>query len=98
MTFRPGARLAGRPLHFIFLLDASGSMSVDGKIDALNQALKFLNARDEDLTKTIQNYGPYASILINIIGTGPWFDAYLANLTGIVSGEFVPGRRPGIVQ
>ncbi|MEU0313717.1 MCE family protein [Nocardioides sp. NPDC006273] len=67
-------------------------------LDALDQALKFLNARDEDLTKTIQNYGPYASILINIIGTGPWFDAYLANLTGIVSGEFVPGRRPGIVE
>ena len=67
-------------------------------LDALNTALKFLNARDEDLTKTIQNYGPYASILINIIGTGPWFDAYLANLTGIVSGEFVPGRRPGIVE
>ncbi|TGN62645.1 VWA domain-containing protein [Nocardioides eburneiflavus] len=40
MTFRPGARLAGRPLHFIFLLDASGSMSVDGKIDALNQAIR----------------------------------------------------------
>ena len=34
--FRPGARLAGRPLHFIFLLDGSGSMATDGKIEALN--------------------------------------------------------------
>ena len=67
-------------------------------LDGLNTALKFLNARKDDLTKTIQNYGPYASILINIIGTGPWFDAYLSNLTGIASGEFVPGRRPGIVK
>src|SRR5690606_31478060 len=67
-------------------------------LDALETALKFLNAREKDLTKTIQNYGPYASILINIIGTGPWFDAYLGNLTGIASGEFVPGRRPGIVE
>ena len=67
-------------------------------LDGLNTALKFLNAREEDLTKTIQNYGPYASILINIIGTGPWFDAYLANLTGIASGEFLPGKRPGIVE
>lgn len=38
-AFRPGARLAARPLHFIFLLDGSGSMRVDGKIDALNDAI-----------------------------------------------------------
>ncbi len=25
--------------------------------------------------------GPYVSILGNIIGTGPWFDAYIQNLT-----------------
>ena len=37
---RPGATLAARPLHFIFLLDGSGSMSVDGKIDALNDAIR----------------------------------------------------------
>ncbi|HEX3932973.1 MAG TPA: vWA domain-containing protein [Nocardioides sp.] len=39
-AFRPGARLAARPLHFIFLLDGSGSMSVDGKIEALNDAIR----------------------------------------------------------
>ena len=40
MSFRPGARLASRPLHFIFLLDGSGSMAVDGKVDALNKAIR----------------------------------------------------------
>jgi uncharacterized protein YegL len=40
MTFRPGARLARRPLHFVFLLDGSGSMDVDGKIEALNVAIE----------------------------------------------------------
>ena len=39
-SFRPGARLAARPLHFIFLLDGSGSMGVDGKIEALNEAIR----------------------------------------------------------
>jgi uncharacterized protein YegL len=39
-SFRPGARLAARPLHFIFLLDGSGSMGVDGKIEALNDAIR----------------------------------------------------------
>lgn len=38
--FRPGAQLAGRPLHFILLLDTSGSMRNDGKIEALNKAIE----------------------------------------------------------
>jgi phospholipid/cholesterol/gamma-HCH transport system substrate-binding protein len=42
---------------------------------------------------TIHNLGPYASVLINVIGTGPWFDAYVPNLVGLIDGEFVPGRR-----
>ena len=35
--------------------------------------------------------GPYADILGNIVGTGPWFDGYVVNLVGIPTGEFVPG-------
>ncbi len=38
MTYRPGAPLSARPLHFVFLLDVSGSMAADGKIQALNDA------------------------------------------------------------
>ena len=40
MAKRPGGALSARPLHFVFLLDISGSMSVDGKIQALNQAIR----------------------------------------------------------
>lgn len=39
-AFRPGARLSARPLHFIFLLDGSGSMAADGKMEALNDAVR----------------------------------------------------------
>lgn len=63
---------------------------------SLDKTLDFLNERQDELTHTIKAYGPYASILINIIGTGPWFDAYLANFPGIASGEFVPGQRQGL--
>lgn len=59
----------------------------------LNTALTFLNARKQQLTDTIKYYGPYASILENVIGTGPWFDAYVPNLPGLTTGEFVPGVR-----
>ncbi|MDX9953662.1 MAG: VWA domain-containing protein [Anaerolineae bacterium] len=36
---RPGGELATRPLHFIWIADSSGSMSQDGKIQALNTAI-----------------------------------------------------------
>jgi uncharacterized protein YegL len=35
-----GGKLSKRPLHFFFLCDCSGSMSVDGKIEALNSAIR----------------------------------------------------------
>ena len=40
MKKRPGGELAARPLHFIWLADCSGSMMVDGKIQALNNAIR----------------------------------------------------------
>jgi uncharacterized protein YegL len=35
-----GGELATRPLHFIWILDCSGSMAVNGKIQALNNAIR----------------------------------------------------------
>lgn len=40
MSKLPGGALASRPLHFIWVADCSGSMSVDGKIQALNNAIR----------------------------------------------------------
>ncbi|MCU0550217.1 MAG: protein kinase [Leptolyngbya sp. Prado105] len=36
----PGGAIASRPLHFIWICDCSNSMSVDGKIQALNTAIE----------------------------------------------------------
>jgi len=36
----PGGAMSNRPLHFIFLCDCSGSMTIDGKIQALNTAIR----------------------------------------------------------
>lgn len=35
----PGGELASRPLHFIWIVDCSGSMGAGGKIEALNNAI-----------------------------------------------------------
>jgi uncharacterized protein YegL len=40
MVIRPGGEYGGRPLHFIWLLDCSGSMKVDNKIQTLNYAIR----------------------------------------------------------
>ena len=40
MSKRPGGQLASRPLHFIWIADSSGSMTQDGKIQALNNAIR----------------------------------------------------------
>ncbi|ROO84834.1 uncharacterized protein YegL [Actinocorallia herbida] len=40
MTDMPGGEMAHRPVHFFWLIDASGSMAVDGKIQQLNFAVR----------------------------------------------------------
>ena len=62
-------------------------------LDQIDDVLSFLKAREAKLQTLLHNYGPYVNILGNIIGTGPWFDAYIPNLTGVFTGEFVPGPR-----
>ena len=40
MAKRPGGPLARRPLHFIWIVDCSGSMGHGGKIQSLNNAIR----------------------------------------------------------
>ena len=63
-------------------------------LDKLQNVLKFLHAREDQIETLIRNYGPYVNILGNIIGTGPWFDAYVPNILGVFTGEFSPGPLP----
>ncbi len=58
------------------------------QVDAL---LGMLVDKKKQLKATLEQLGPYVEILSNIIGTGPWFDAYAANLLAIPTGEFQPG-------
>lgn len=56
----------------------------------VDDLLDLLNSKEKQLKATLHAVGPYASILGNTIGTGPWFDAYVVNLAAIPTGEFVP--------
>lgn len=63
MAKRPGGELATRPLHFIWICDCSGSMSVDGKIQQLNYAIG--NAIP-DMQK-VADENPNADVLVRAI-------------------------------
>lgn len=56
----------------------------------VDDLLGLLIEKEGQLKATLNALGPYVSILSNIIGTGPWFDAYAANLLAIPTGEFLP--------
>ena len=58
MLNTPGGKISSRPLFFNWICDCSGSMSIDGKMDALNQAI-----RDTlPALQAIAGENPYASV------------------------------------
>ncbi len=63
MAQRPGSVLARRPLHFVVLADCSGSMAADGKIQALNNALR---ETIPHLTE-IAAQNPHAEVLVRVL-------------------------------
>jgi uncharacterized protein YegL len=60
---RPGGRITSRPLHFIWLIDGSGSMRVHGKIQALNQALR----EAIPYLRSVAHENPHALVFVNAI-------------------------------
>ena len=64
MPERPGSRLAQRPLHFIILADCSGSMASDGKMRALNAAIREALPHLAD----VADGNPHAQLLVRCIG------------------------------
>ena len=63
MPESPGGRLATRPLHFIWLADCSGSMAADGKIQALNNAIRETIPHLRDVAAE----NPFAEMLVRAV-------------------------------
>ncbi|MFZ9738379.1 MAG: hypothetical protein ACO3EZ_10265 [Prochlorotrichaceae cyanobacterium] len=63
MPKRPEVRLATRPLHFFWICDCSGSMSLNGKIQALNNAIR----EALPALKTIADENPNAQVLMHVL-------------------------------
>lgn len=63
MSVRPGAHLARRTLQFILLADCSGSMAADGKIRALNNAVREVLPHLADVAAE----NPHAELLFSAV-------------------------------
>lgn len=61
-------------------------------LEELRAVTQTLVERKKQLRAVFRNFGPYVRIMSNVIGNGPWFDAYASNLFSLGSGEFTPGR------
>jgi uncharacterized protein YegL len=68
--------MASRPLHFIWLADGSGSMRVEGKIQALNHAIREAIPH----MRSAAHENPHASVFVNAIrfsDEAQWMDQKL---------------------
>jgi len=63
MVKRPGGELAKRPLHFIWICDTSASMSMDGKIQSLNNAIRETIPQ----MKLVANENPNAEVFVKTL-------------------------------
>ena len=63
MPKRPGGELTARPLHFIWIADCSGSMGIDGKIQALNHAIREAIPH----TQQVAAENPYARVFMRAV-------------------------------
>ncbi len=59
----PKVRLSSRPLHFIYICDCSGSMEAQGKMQALNQAIR----QSLPSMSEVANENPEAKILVRVV-------------------------------
>lgn len=55
-------------------------------LEQLKGVLATLQDHEQDLRDTIRAMAPFTRLFANTLGTGPWFDTYIQNLTNPVGG------------
>jgi len=94
MSTRPGGELATRPLHFIWMCDCSGSMGANGKIQALNSAIR------EALPhmKEVARENPNAQILVRAIRFSTGATWHVSQPTPVDSFQWVDLQADGVTD
>ena len=50
-------------------------------LDHLENVVGVLNKNEDNLDKSLRLMAPFYRVFANTLGTGPWFDTYIQNLT-----------------
>jgi phospholipid/cholesterol/gamma-HCH transport system substrate-binding protein len=51
----------------------------------INRVVGILQDRQVQLQRTVHNLATFARVFVDTIGSGPWFDSYIANVPDRVS-------------
>src|SRR5260221_5423190 len=94
MSKRPGGELAARPLHFIWICDCSGSMSVEGKIETLNQAIREAIPHMRD----VADENPNAEIQVRVLTFSDGAQWHVSNAEPIASFKWTDLRADGVTD
>lgn len=90
----PGQGLSNRPLHFIWICDCSGSMSVNGKIQILNTAI-----RDAiPLMRKEANENPNAEVLVRALKFSSGAQWHIAQPTPVESFNWIDLSTEGVTD
>lgn len=94
MSKRPGGELATRPLHFIWIADCSGSMSVDGKIQALNTAIREAIPH----MQSVADENPNAEVLVRCIKFSSGAQWHISNPTPVADFKWTDLYAEGVTD
>jgi uncharacterized protein YegL len=88
ITMMPGGGISRRPLHFFILADCSGSMKVDGKMQALNFAIASMLPH----LATWENEQEQAQVLVRAIAFADEAQWHIADPLPVAGGRWRPLR------
>lgn len=94
MNKRPGGQLATRPLHFIWIADASGSMKEDGKIQALNMAIREAIPH----MQKVASENPNAQVLVRAIKFASGAQWHISQPTPVEDFKWVDLKADGVTD
>jgi uncharacterized protein YegL len=94
MSKRPGGELATRPLHFIWIADCSGSMKTDGKIQALNIAIREAIPH----MQKVASENPNAQVLVRAIKFASGAQWHISQPTPVEDFQWVDLKADGVTD
>ncbi len=94
MSKRPGGQLATRPLHFIWIADCSGSMKDDGKIQALNMAIREAIPH----MQKVASENPNAQVLVRAIKFSSGAQWHISQPTPVEDFKWVDIKADGVTD